>query len=91
LELDESKLGAVLAAARWAVSSRPSQQKRDDKHTADGGNETESFRVCLPHGAAPALDARPSGCKSRGLAAREQRDQCPALPENPTPSGVVGS
>jgi hypothetical protein len=45
LELDESKLVAVLAAARWAVSSRPSQQKRDDKHTAHGGNETESFRL----------------------------------------------
>jgi hypothetical protein len=66
LELDESKLGAVLAAARWAVSSRPSQQKRDDKHTADGGNETESFRVCLPHGAAPALDASALGLQRAG-------------------------
>ena len=66
LELDESKLGAVLAAARWAVSSRPSQQKRDDKHTAHGGNETESFRVCLPHGAAPALDASALGLQRAG-------------------------
>jgi hypothetical protein len=91
LELDESKLGAVLAAATWAVSSRPGQQKRDDKHTADGSNETESFRVCLPHGAVPALDAPGRRVCNAGAWQLGSKGTNAPHYQNPTPSGVVGS